>query len=223
MQHFRDVKGLQNVRYAQQQKDTKMGIGDNEAGDQCRVWLERQQNRKITTKKREEVKDKGDLWLGEIFQVVSWFVWLIAGKAEAASINSTPSFLLTACEALHFSVWPISPACPPAPSASSRPQNSRHLQMAAQPVSCLRFTQGIESGCLLLTFHHSKMRELRSILSCWVFLLLLFEQELWHWSEDGWKGVCRVAFVTLNGTRFAFPLVLSSHLRITEPWWQGQN
>lgn len=54
LQHFQDVKGLRNVTYAQRWKDTKMGTGDEEAGDQCRVWLERQQSRRITTKKRRK-------------------------------------------------------------------------------------------------------------------------------------------------------------------------
>lgn len=110
-----------------------MGTGDEEGGKQCRVWLERKQNRRITTKKREEVKDKGDVWVGEVFQVVSWFVWLIAGRSEAASLNSTPSFLLTACEPLQVQHLTLSPctslraACPSAPSASSSLQNSQSI------------------------------------------------------------------------------------------------
>lgn len=118
---------------AQQQKDTKMGTGDEEAGKQCRVWLERKQNRRITTKEREEVKDKEDVWVGEIFQVVSWFVWLIAGRSEAASPDSTPSFHLTACEPLQVQHLTVSPctslraACPSAPSTSSSLQNSQSI------------------------------------------------------------------------------------------------
>lgn len=104
------------------------------------------------------MKDKGNIWVGETFQVVSWFVWLRVGKAFIQPPD--------------FSWWPVKifttppnplqlcPPLPPTPRSGFKTQGT-FSSACVLPV----ITQGIGPYSPLAALQHSKMRELQSILS----------------------------------------------------------
>lgn len=160
------------------------------------------------------MKDKGDVWVGEIFRVVLWFVWLIAGKAEAASINSTPSFPLD-------SLWTSSlqrlTLSPPVTLAATCP--SGIFKWLLSPW----FLQGIRTQSLLLGLQCSKMRELRSILSHQGCCCCCLNQNYGTHQRTSGRVCAGGVFVILTESFFCISFAIWYFLRITGPWWQEQN